>query len=198
MSLTAMNRIEIDNFNIQDDSNTNCFFMTKCFDQLVTQISTAANSCLKNLSISIAALAQNDAEASKMVVDMCTKDLIMAAMRVYIPKCGFAVTQSLVGILSTHGGSSLLDLPKEEVAVTQPNASSEGGPLALINALSAFVLSNKVSHDNRQWAAQQLYKCVATKIQTFAAPNVEQVNHADLSNSLPQRKLLSLDGHDNR
>ncbi|KRT81776.1 Regulator of chromosome condensation repeat containing protein, partial [Oryctes borbonicus] len=198
MSLTAMNRIEIDNFNIQDDPNTNTLLMTKCFNQLATQMSTAASSCLKNLSVSIAALAQNDVEASKMVVDMCTKDLIMAAMRVYIPKCGFAVTQSLVEILSTHGGSSLLDLPKEEVSLPQPNVTTEGGPLALINALSAFVLSNKVSHENRQWAAQQLYKCVATRIQTFAIPNAEQVNHADLSSALPQRKLHNLDGHDNR
>lgn len=198
MSLTAMSRIEIDHFNVQNESGTYPQLLNKCFSQLATQISPAASSCLKNLSISIAALAQNDADASKMVVDMCTKDLIMAAMRVYIPKCGFAVTQSLVGILSTHGGSSLLDLSKEEVSLATPNVKGDAGPLALINALSAFVLSNKVSHENRQWASQQLYKCVATKIQTFAPPHVEQINHADLSNSLPERKIINLEGHDNR
>lgn len=196
MTLTAMNRIEIDNFNMQSDNCYNSAMITKCFTHLATQISIPASACLRNLSISIAALAQNDAESSKMVVDMCTKDLIMAAVKVYIPKCGFAVTQSLVGILSTHGGCSLLDLSKEEVTVNPPNADS--GALALINALSAFVLSNKVSQENRQWASQQLYKCVATKIQTFAGPTAEQTNYADLSNSLVQKKITELEGHDNR
>lgn len=56
---------------------------------------------------------------------------------------GFAVTQALVNILATHGGCSLMDLPKEEVCLSPPNDRFRVGPLTLANALSAYILSNR-------------------------------------------------------
>lgn len=196
MTLTAMNRIEIENPVNQEEHITAPFTLTKSFSRLATQISPAASSNLNNLSISIAALAQNDEDSSNMVVNMCTKDLIMSAVRVIVPKCGFAVTQALVGILSTHGGCSLLDLPKEDLYINTP--SDTNGPLTLVNALSAFLLSNRVSNENREWAAEKLFKCIATRIQALSDSSVEQVNFADLSNTLPHREIIEVDGHDNR
>lgn len=56
---------------------------------------------------------------------------------------GFAVTQALVNILSTHGGCSLMDLPKEEVCLSPRIERLGVGPLTLANALSAYILSNR-------------------------------------------------------
>lgn len=71
-------------------------------------------------------------------------------------------------------------------------------PFALVNALSAYILSSHVPYKNRQWASQQLLKCISSKIQISIPPNVEQINYADLSNSLPSCDSFTLEGHDNR
>lgn len=194
MTLTAMNRIEISAINSQNDYISSP--LTKSFSQLMTQITPTASACLNNLSVCIAALAQNDAEASKMVVNMCTKDLMCCAVKLGVSRSAFAVTQALVGILASHGGCSLLDLPKEDISLS-PGASNNS-PFTLVNALSAYVISKRVSNANREWAAQQLFKCIATKFQIFSSSNSEQVNFADLSNSLGRYNCINLDGHENR
>lgn len=161
MILVAMNRVEISS--ITDSQDIPHFHIPSDFSQLMSNLSFAAYSCLHHLGISIAALAQSEVEASHMVIDICSKDLMKCALGAPIPKYSFAVTQSLVNILSAHGGCSLLDLSKEETSnVVSENEHS----LKLINSLAAFVLSNKVDQTNyKQWAAQQLYKCLATKFQ---------------------------------
>nr|XP_022910583.1 probable E3 ubiquitin-protein ligase HERC1 [Onthophagus taurus] len=193
MTLTAMNRVEIGNVHIRND-HIYSLTVTKCFSQFLGSLSSAS---LNHLSVSIAALASNDVESSKLIIGMCTKELMIASTRNYLPKCEFAVTQSLVQMLSSHGGCSLLEVPKDDTSIPSLiDSDSLTGPLALINALSAFVLSGKVSQENRQWAAQQLFKCVATKIQMNSS--LDQINYADLSNCLPQKQLINLEGHDNR
>ncbi|CAG9773088.1 unnamed protein product [Ceutorhynchus assimilis] len=193
MTLTAMNRVEIGN--IENTPDILSFRLPKDFNQLTTNLPNAANSCLQHLSVCIAALAQNDLDASNLVIDICTKDLLLAAFGVSVPEAGFAVTQALVNILSTHGGCSLMDLPKEESCLS-PQAERVG-PLTLANALSAYILSNKVKKQ-KEWAAQQLFKCIATKIQMMSGSSLEQVNFADLSNTMPKQEISLVEGHDNR
>ncbi|CAH1119370.1 unnamed protein product, partial [Phaedon cochleariae] len=190
MTLTAMNRVEISDVKSAPDFPD--FQLPKGFSQLITDVPSAANACLNYLSVSIAALAQNEAKSSNLVVDMCTKDLIMSAFGVSVPKSGFAVTRALVNILSTHGGCSLMEVAKEDVSPEQ----NDVGPLTLVNALSAFILSNKVEQSSKQWAAQQLFKCLATKIQMMSSVTSDQVNFADLSCSMPKLKTTYLKGHD--
>lgn len=155
-----MNRVEITK--IQDLPEFLNFRLPKDFDQLTTNLPNATNACLKHLSVSIAALSQNDLESSNLVVNICTKNLLMGAFRVVIPKqgtyllyislkkifyicygIGFTVTQALVNILSTHGGCSLMDLPKEEICLSPRSERLGVGTLTLANALSAYILSTR-------------------------------------------------------
>nr|CAH7744976.1 unnamed protein product [Callosobruchus chinensis] len=196
MSLTAMHRVEINDIKIPEQPSE--FQLPKDVLQLVTHLSSSVSSCLNYLSVSIAALALKQMKASNPVVDICTKDLIMAAFGVAVPKTGFAVTQALVNILSTHGGVSLMDIPKEDTTPNPVQESGYAGPLTLVNALAAFILSEKVDQNKKQWAAQRLYKSLATKIQTVTDLCPDQINLADLSGFMPKAKTMNLDGHDNR
>uniref|UniRef100_A0A6P7FL74 HECT-type E3 ubiquitin transferase n=2 Tax=Diabrotica virgifera virgifera TaxID=50390 RepID=A0A6P7FL74_DIAVI len=195
MTLTAMNRVEINNISNEDFPT---FQLPKAFSQLITNLSSAASNCLSYLSVSIAALAQNEISSSNLVVNMCTKDLIMYALGYSAPKPGYAVTQALVNILSTHGGCSLMDIPKEEIAQSSQSEAKAIGPLTLVNALSAFILSNKLCHNSKLWAAQQLFKCLATKIQMMSGSNSNQVNYADLSGFMPNQTSVYMEAHENR
>lgn len=173
MVLLAMNRVEISC--ITDSQESSLYQVPKDFSHLVSNVSFAANACLHHLSVSIAALAQSEITASNMVIDICSKDLMKYALGAPIPKFSFAVIQSLVNILSTHGGCSLLDLPKEES--NSPAVENEQS-LKLVNSLAAFILSNKVDRSNyKQWAAQQLYKCMATKFQLNTGKVIDYFVH---------------------
>lgn len=194
MTLTAMNRIEVGNIQILQNS-TNIQF-PKVISHFGNNMSRAANTCLNYLSISIAALSQCDVDASNLIVNICTKDLIMSACGVTVPKSGFVVTQALVNILSIHGGCSLIDLAKE-IPLNQADRNNVG-PLTLVNALSAYILSQRVDRINKEWAAHQIYKSLATKVQIMTGLNLDQLNFADLSGTLPAQNLTYIDGHDNR
>lgn len=198
MTLTATNRVEVSNVQNPVDQGHLPFSLNKHFLQLTTQVPLAASYCLNNLSIAIAALAENDAESSKLVVDMCTKDLIMIATGVCASKNGFAVTQALINILSIHGGSSLMHAAQEDLTLSPVLEHGMQKPLTLVNALSAYIVSSNVPYKNREWATQQLFKCISSRIQMTNTPSFEQINFADLSNSLPACKMVSLEGHDNR
>lgn len=76
--------------------------------------------------------------------------------------------------------------------------SPTSNSLALANALSAYILSSHVPYRNRQWASQQLLKCISSKIQSSLRTSIDQINFADLSNSLPPCTTSALEGHDNR
>lgn len=187
MTLIAMNRIEIGNIHLGDEMplKTN----------VLTSVSSSANVCLNYLSIGIAALAQNQLEKSNLVIEMCTKDLMMSAFGVYLPIAGFTVTQSLVNILAMHGGTILMD--KEEVTAPLSPVPVTTGPLTLVNALSAYLLSSHIENGQREWAVQQLYRLIGTKVQLNGAASNEQVNLADLSQFLPKQNVSLLEAHEN-
>ncbi|XP_018567016.1 probable E3 ubiquitin-protein ligase HERC1 [Anoplophora glabripennis] len=193
MTLTAMNRVEVGNVQIlQNFSNIHYPKMISA-----TNTTRATKASLNYLSMCIAALAQCEVESSNMIVNICTKDLVMSACGVAVPKSGFVVTQALVNILSIHGGCSLIDSSKE-IPLGHQTDRNNIGPLTLVNALSAYILSQKVDQINKEWAAHQIYKSLATKIQIMAGVNLDQTNFADLSGTLPMQSLTYVDGHDNR
>lgn len=107
MTLTAMSRVEMETLENQIDTG-NLSSLRKDFLQLVTQVPLALRSCLNNLSMAITVLPENDVESSKLVVDMCVKDLTMLAEGLFVSRSRFAVTQALVNILAAHGGCSLM------------------------------------------------------------------------------------------
>lgn len=194
MTLTAMNRVEVSN--IQMLQNAANVHYLKMFSHSVANTTRATNASLNYLSMCIAALAQCEVESSNLIVNICTKDLVMSACGVAVPKSGFVVTQALVNILSIHGGCSLIDSAKE-IPLGQTDRNNIG-PLTLVNALSAYILSQKVDQVNKEWAAHQIYKSLATKVQIMTGLNLDQINFADLSSTLPTQSLTYIDGHDNR
>ncbi|KAF5282986.1 hypothetical protein FQA39_LY04857 [Lamprigera yunnana] len=195
MTLVAMNRVEISNMYFREDIGTNSTYLLNSISRWTSSSSTI-NNCLANLSVIIGALAQSNPDSSKLVVNMCTKDLIMTALGSSISKNGFAVTRALVEILSAHGGYSLMDIPKEDISLS--SIKYEDSPLVLENALSAYLLSQKVSPENKQWAAEQLFKCIATKIQILSGNNLNHMNLSDISNGSGEKNIRTLQGHENR
>ncbi|XP_060527187.1 probable E3 ubiquitin-protein ligase HERC1 [Cylas formicarius] len=189
MTLTATGRVEVGK--LRGDVPVRRRLPKDFGEQLSAQLSGPAAACLKYLSVGIATLAQSDPRVSNLVVDICTKDLKAVALGVAAPKSGFAVTQALVNILSTRGGCSLTDPPKEET-------SGEGRDLALADALSAYVLSSVVLKTGKEWAAQRLFKCIASRAEMMAADEPHRANLADLSGTMPTQTVLSIEGHDNR
>lgn len=121
MTLTAMSRVEVQSLQDQieyGNLSLSSSSLNKDFLQLVTQVPLPLKCCLNNLSIAITALPENDAESSKLVVDMCVKDLTMLAEGLFVSRSRFAVTQSLVNILASHGGSRLMDNRADEVPLS--------------------------------------------------------------------------------
>ncbi|KAK4883685.1 hypothetical protein RN001_007004 [Aquatica leii] len=194
MTLVAMNRVEIAHNAYRNDISNGSFLLNSI--SRWASAAPSANGCLANLSVIIGALAQSNPDSSKLVVNMCTKDLIMTALGSAVSKNGFAVTQALVEILAAHGGYSLMEIPKEEISLNSIN--SDANPLALENALSSYLLSPRVSPESKQWAAEQLFKCVATKIQILSSSTLDSVNLSDLSGNVDRKNVVYLEGHENR
>lgn len=207
MTLTATGRVEINDVKVDGDVIVHSpLLLMKGFSQLTSTLPAATSSCLTYLSMSIAALSQNDQEVSKLIVNICTKDLIASAIGLtdglqvmsQSSVSSIAVTQALVSILSTYGGNSLLESPKEE-AISPINSSNQSvGPLSLVNALSSCILSTRIKSQYRQWASQQVFKCIATKIQNTTNPPADTVNLADLFRTIPQCPCTDIEGLENR
>lgn len=118
MTLTAMSRVEVQSLQDLVEYSNLSSSLNKDFLQLVTQVPLALKCCLNNLSLAITALPENDSESSKLVVDMCVKDLTMLAEGLFVSRSRFAVTQALVNILAAHGGNSLMKNGIEEVSLS--------------------------------------------------------------------------------
>uniref|UniRef100_G3RBI4 HECT-type E3 ubiquitin transferase n=1 Tax=Gorilla gorilla gorilla TaxID=9595 RepID=G3RBI4_GORGO len=170
-------------------------------------------SCLAYLSTAVGCLASNAPSAAKLLVQLCTQNLISAAtgvnlttvddsvQRKFLPSFlrgiaeenklvtspNFVVTQALVALLADKGAKLRPNYDKSEV--------EKKGPLELANALAACCLSSRLSSQHRQWAAQQLVRTLAahdrdnqTTLQTLA----------DMGGDLRKCSFIKLEAHQNR
>ncbi|KAM6980533.1 putative E3 ubiquitin-protein ligase HERC1 [Aplochiton taeniatus] len=170
-------------------------------------------SCLAYLSTAVGCLASNSPNAAKLLVQLCTQNLISAAtgmnlttvddpiQRRFLPSFlrgvaeenklvtspNFVVTQALVALLADKGAKLRPSYDKTDI--------EKRGPLELANALAACCLSSRLSSQHRQWAAQQLVRTLAahdrdnqSRPQTFA----------DMAGDLRKCSLVKLEAHQSR
>ncbi|XP_047218559.1 probable E3 ubiquitin-protein ligase HERC1 isoform X5 [Girardinichthys multiradiatus] len=171
-------------------------------------------SCLAYLSTAVGCLASNSPNAAKLLVQLCTQNLISAAtgmnlttvddpvQRKFLPSFlrgvaeenklitspNFVVTQALVALLADKGARLRPVYDKADL--------EKRGPLELANALAACCLSSRLSSQHRQWAAQQLVRTLAAhdrdnnqnRPQTFA----------DMAGDLRKCSFIKLEAHQSR
>uniref|UniRef100_A0A8C4TJ25 HECT-type E3 ubiquitin transferase n=1 Tax=Erpetoichthys calabaricus TaxID=27687 RepID=A0A8C4TJ25_ERPCA len=170
-------------------------------------------SCLAYLSTAVGCLASNSPSAAKLLVQLCTQNLISAAtgmnlttvddpmQRKFLPSFlrgaaeenklvtspNFVVTQALVALLADKGAKLRPNYDKAD--------TDKRGPLELANALAACCLSSRLSSQHRQWAAQQLVRTLAahdrdnqSRPQTFA----------DMAGDLRKCPCVKLEAHQGR
>ncbi|KAG2470375.1 HERC1 ligase, partial [Polypterus senegalus] len=170
-------------------------------------------SCLAYLSTAVGCLASNSPSAAKLLVQLCTQNLISAAtgmnlttvddpmQRKFLPSFlrgaaeenklvtspNFVVTQALVALLADKGAKLRPNYDKTD--------TDKRGPLELANALAACCLSSRLSSQHRQWAAQQLVRTLAahdrdnqSRPQTFA----------DMAGDLRKCPCVKLEAHQGR
>ncbi|KAJ7311304.1 hypothetical protein JRQ81_006920 [Phrynocephalus forsythii] len=170
-------------------------------------------SCLAYLSTAVGCLASNTPSAAKLLVQLCTQNLMSAAtgvnlttvddpvQRKFLPTFlqgiaeenklvtspNFVVTQALVALLADKGAKLRPNYDKAEV--------EKKGPLELANALAACCLSSRLSSQHRQWAAQQL-------VRTLAAHDRDNQSSpqtlADMGGDLRKCSFVKLEAHQNR
>uniref|UniRef100_A0A8C6YER0 HECT-type E3 ubiquitin transferase n=1 Tax=Naja naja TaxID=35670 RepID=A0A8C6YER0_NAJNA len=170
-------------------------------------------SCLAYLSTAVGCLASNTPGAAKLLVQLCTQNLISAAtgvnlttvddpvQRKFLPSFlrgiaeenklitspNFVVTQALVALLADKGAKLRPSYDKAEM--------EKKGPLELANALAACCLSSRLSSQHRQWAAQQL-------VRTLAAHDRDNQGSpqtlADVGGDLRKCSSIKLEAHQNR
>nr|XP_053648637.1 probable E3 ubiquitin-protein ligase HERC1 isoform X4 [Cherax quadricarinatus] len=150
---------------------------------------TDVSTSLAHLSDAIGALAQNDTGAAKLLLQLCTQHLMVAAMGMSsgdivggsveeevvdmsiggerrdsqtsssTHQTSFPVTQALVSLLAAN--SSLIHLAGEGTMSPLAAGGGQGDPgIQLANALAACILSTHLPHSHRQWAATQLVECI--------------------------------------
>ncbi|KAF6207949.1 hypothetical protein GE061_016398 [Apolygus lucorum] len=167
--------------------------------RLMTLMAGSQSNALSNLSAAIASIISTDQNSSKLVIYMCAQELLNLAMTGEpcngAAESSLAVTQSLVEMLTSYGGSLFND---EEKIPSSPVEGKTLSPLFLANALAACVLSCKLSSTYRQWATQQLVVCLAMKSTTLPNHILETLNMADLSGVLLKSPICFAQGHDNR
>ncbi|KAA8579332.1 hypothetical protein FQN60_010672, partial [Etheostoma spectabile] len=171
-------------------------------------------SCLAYLSTAVGCLASNSPNAAKLLVQLCTQNLISAAtgmnlttvddpiQRKFLPSFlrgvaeenklvtspNFVVTQALVALLADKGARLRPAYDKADL--------EKRGPLELANALAACCLSSRLSSQHRQWAAQQL-------VRTLAAHDRDN-NHSrpqtfvDMAGDLRKCSFIKLEAHQSR
>ncbi|XP_028822113.1 probable E3 ubiquitin-protein ligase HERC1 [Denticeps clupeoides] len=170
-------------------------------------------SCLAYLSTAVGCLASNSPGAAKLLLQLCTQNLISAAtgmnltvvddpvQRRYLPRFlrgaaeenklvpspSFVVTQALVALLADKGAKLQPAYDKSDL--------EKRGPLELANALAACCLSSRLSSQHRQWAAQQL-------VRTLAAHDRDNQSrpqtYADMAGDLRKCPTVKLEAHQSR
>ncbi|KAJ8304849.1 hypothetical protein KUTeg_018432 [Tegillarca granosa] len=128
---------------------------------------------LSHLTTAIGSLVQENPVSLKQLVQLCTQELMLAA----------------IGVID---GSSPIPKSPESPGVKYEDTSLQ--PLQLINALSACVLSTKLPTHHKQWAAKQLLQSLSTQV----TGGGNQENQADLGGDLSQCVVSKLEAHQNR
>ncbi|EMP26120.1 Putative E3 ubiquitin-protein ligase HERC1 [Chelonia mydas] len=170
-------------------------------------------SCLAYLSTAVGCLASNTPSAAKLLVQLCTQNLISAAtgvnlttvddpiQRKFLPSFlrgiaeenklvtspNFVVTQALVALLADKGAKLRPNYDKAEI--------EKKGPLELANALAACCLSSRLSSQHRQWAAQQLVRTLAAHDRDN---QISPQTLADMGGDLRKCSFIKLEAHQNR
>ncbi|XP_067933208.1 probable E3 ubiquitin-protein ligase HERC1 [Watersipora subatra] len=174
---------------------------------------------LSYLATAIATLAQNNADSSKLLLDVCSKELMLAGFDLHLrrksvggsshklfsqpPSPNFAVTKSLVSLL-VHSVDSLPDITSSSGPDEQSVTGMAGDPLSalqLANGLSACVISARLNAPDREWAAIQLVRAFSKLIGSPGAGENERRGPpmlADLQGDLPQCSSIQLEGHQNK
>ncbi|ODM97024.1 putative E3 ubiquitin-protein ligase HERC1 [Orchesella cincta] len=128
---------------------------------------------LQHIGKAVEVLVSSDPKAARRVLEMCTKELMSAAfgfIRVNIPseniqQPNFLVTMSLVSFLSCHPGYvewGEWRWSKEEDDRSNIEHNLDCS-LYLIDALASCVMSARLTGAHRQWALEQLVKCLACR-----------------------------------
>ncbi|KAK7085895.1 hypothetical protein SK128_025642 [Halocaridina rubra] len=114
----------------------------------------------------------------------------------------FPVTQALVSLLAAN--SSLIHIAGKGDAVLSPVTANGGNSdpgIQLANALAACVMSTKLPHNHRQWAATQLVECIGGRARLTDAHGdltTSLLNGADYTGALPRVQTSVLEGHTER
>ncbi|RZF45317.1 hypothetical protein LSTR_LSTR012229, partial [Laodelphax striatellus] len=183
--------------------------------QLALPLSPATTTSLSCLASCLTAVASCDVNASQLVILMCANELMKVAIYGFTSNSlsTFAVTQALVSLLTKHGGTSLTSSYQDEGGVasspppagTPPLASplnspleAKSSPLLLSNALAACVLSNRLESVHRQWATQQLLKCLSSKSPNVPLHAMDSLNMADLTSVMDSATSAVFQGHEDR
>ncbi|XP_039291292.1 probable E3 ubiquitin-protein ligase HERC1 [Nilaparvata lugens] len=184
--------------------------MTPSLDPLSSCLSPSTTNSLSCLASCLTAVASCDDNASQLVVLMCANELMKVAIASNTPPSTFAVTQSLVSLLTRNGGTSLTSSAGEEEKEEAVGASpalppspqspleAKISPLLLANALAACVLSNRLESKHRQWATQQLLKCLSSKSPLPSLHAMDSLNMADLTSVMDSSTLALFQGHEDR
>ncbi|XP_071965475.1 probable E3 ubiquitin-protein ligase HERC1 isoform X2 [Antedon mediterranea] len=184
-------------------------------DSIQDGVSRSASS-LSCLSSVIGLLCSCNQNASKVLIQLCTQDLMMAACGLNtsaintgrntsrqaastsdqkaLTSPSFAVTQALVGLLAETNTLHSISQDKPELC-NKENMQSKLGPLHLTNALAACCLSARLAAQYKQWAAEQLVKSLAVQSKRFHE-DVRML--VDIPGSLPTAHVSKLDAHQNR
>uniref|UniRef100_A0AAV2LT25 B30.2/SPRY domain-containing protein n=1 Tax=Knipowitschia caucasica TaxID=637954 RepID=A0AAV2LT25_KNICA len=171
-------------------------------------------SCLAYLSTAVGCLASNSPNAAKLLVQLCTQNLISAAtgmnlttvddpiQRKFLPSFlrgvaeenklitspNFVVTQALVALLADKGARLRPGYDKTD--------NEKRGPLELANALAACCLSARLSSQHRQWAAQQLVRTLAAHDRDNSHNRPQ--TYADMAGDLRKCSCIKLEAHQSR
>ncbi|CAB3370488.1 Hypothetical predicted protein [Cloeon dipterum] len=207
MSLTASGRIEL-----PSDYSVTLESITPPKNNASGSATSKTNHYLQHLSNAISCLAVSNSEAANMVVNICTKDLLDIAVgrrsssnplsyEISSQTSNVSVTQALVNLLTTKKKSSLSSTNKGDEtpkALSSPSDPQVQNILQLANALSACVLSAHLEPGNKQWASEQLVKCIANSAEEFPIHQIETKSMSDLLGVLPNCPVSELEGHGNR
>ncbi|XP_033110674.1 probable E3 ubiquitin-protein ligase HERC1 [Anneissia japonica] len=173
--------------------------------------SASSLSCLSSV---IGLLCSSNQNASKVLIQLCTQDLMTAACGLNtsaittgrntsrqvatisdqkaLTSPSFAVTQALVGLLAETKSLPLKSQGEKPEMCNKDNLKL--GPLHLTNALAACCLSARLASQYKQWAAEQLVKSLAVQSKRIYTGGEMLV---DIPSSLPACPVSKLDAHQN-